>query len=273
MTYNPIQPHHLFSEDYSEKIKCTETVIPELSDVLICMWESFSVDLTGSVADVIVPDGCIDLIVNVLDKSIFYSGISMLTDEQTNFNFITTFPEHYFGFRLKPGAFLALTGMQATVAMDRPTPLEEIDPHFDKARFFEMEISQMKQFTIDYLAQLAKNVRKSDYIQLFEHLYLKKFATTEQLYAHMELSPRQVQRQFKKHYGLTPQMVISVIKFQHCLKILLDQPSDRAHLVENYYDQSHFINEFKKNIGLTPVEFIKLCQLRKASFLSNTKPI
>jgi len=267
MIYSPLQPHHLFSEDYSEKIKCTETIIPELSDVLICMWESFSVDFTGSVADIIVADGCIDLVVNVLDKSIFYSGMS-----KTNFNFISTFPEHYFGFRLKPGAFLALTGTQATIAMDRPTPLEEIDPYFDKDSFFEMEISQMKQFLINYLAQLAKNVRKSDYIQLFEHLYTKKFSTTEQLYNYMELSPRQVQRQFKKHYGLTPQMIISVIKFQHCLKVLLEQPAHRDHLVDNYYDQSHFINEFKKNIGLTPVEFIKLSKSRKASLLSSTNP-
>jgi len=265
--YKPLQPHQLFNENYEERIKDTEMTIPELADVLICMWESVSIDMTGSIIDIIVADGCIDLVVNVLDKSVFYSGMS-----KTNFNFISTFPEHYFGFRLKPGAFLALTGMQATVAMDRPTPLEEIDSHFDKDRFFELEVQEMKQFLISYLMRLAKNVRKSDFIQLFEHLYIKNFSTTEQLFDYMKTSPRQVQRQFKKHYGLTPQRVISVIKFQHCLKVLLEQPTHRNDLVECYYDQSHFINEFKKHIGLTPVEFIKLSQLRKVSLLSNTKP-
>ena len=265
--YRPLQPHQLFNENFEEKIKHTETTVPELSDVLICMWESISVDITGSLVDVIVADGCIDLVVNVLDKSIFYSGMS-----ETNFNFISIFPEHYFGFRLKPGAFWALTGSCATVAMDRPMPLEEIDPHFGKDGFFKMKVPQMKQFLISYLVNLVKNIRKSDYIQLFDHLHKKKFSTTEQLFDYMALSPRQVQRQFKKHYGLTPQMVISVIKFQHCLKVLLEQPINRSHLIENYYDQSHFINDFKKNIGLTPVEFIKFSKLRKVSLLSNTKP-
>jgi len=266
--YQPLQPHHLFNENYEEKIKCTETTLPELSDILICMWESVAVDITGGIVDVIVADSCIDLVVNVLDKSIFYSGMS-----KTNFNFISMFPEHYFGFRLKPGAFFALTGLEATVAMDNILPLGEVDLHFNEDKFFEMEIPEMQQFLINYLLRLARNVRKSNYIQLFEHLYTQRFSTTELLYDYMELSPRQIQRQFKKHYGLTPQMVISVIKFQHCLKVLSEQPSDRNHLIENYYDQSHFINEFKKNIGLTPVEFIKFSKLRKVSLLSNTKPI
>ena len=266
--YRPSQPQHLFNEAYKEKLKYTETVIPALSDVLICLWESVSEDIIGSIIDVIVADGCIDLIVNVLDKSIFYCGMS-----QTNFNAIATFPEHYFGFRLKPGAFLALTGLESTVAMDNILPLDEVYCHFDKASFFEMTVPEMKQFLINYLMHLAKNVRKSDYIQLFEHLYIQKFSTTELLYDYMELSPRQIQRQFKKHYGLTPQMVISIIKFQHCLNVLLEHPSDRAHLIENYYDKSHFINAFKKNIGLTPVEFITLSKKRSVSLLSNTKSI
>jgi len=264
--YKPLQPHHLFNEGYEEKIKYTETSVPELSDILICMWESVAINIMGSLVDVIIVDGCIDLIVNVRSKSIYYCGMS-----KTDFNFISRFPEHYFGFRLKPGAFFALTGIHATEAMDTILPLEKIDLNFDKIEFFELEIPEMKEFLIDYLTRLAKNVRKADYIQLFEYLYTQKFQTTEILYDYIELSPRQIQRQFKKHYGLTPQMVLSIIKFQHCLNVLLSRPAQRGNLTEHYYDQSHFIKEFKKNIGLTPVEFIKLSQLRKTSLLSNTK--
>lgn len=265
--YRPLQPHHLFNEDYEQKVKYIESTIPELSDVLICMWESISADISGSFVDVIVADGCIDLIVNVLDKSIFYCGMS-----KTDFNFVSAFPEHYFGFRLKPGAFFALTNLQATFAMDRPLLLEKVDIQFNRDSFFEMTVPEMKKFLINYLAKLAKNIRKSDYIQLFDYMYTHNFPTTQLLYDNMTLSRRQIQRQFKKHYALTPQMVISVIKFQHCLNTLLEQPFDKDHLVQNYYDQSHFINEFKKNIGLTPLEFIKLSKLRKVSLLSNTKP-
>ncbi len=40
--YQPIQPHHLFQQSYEEKIDYRETVLPDLADVLVCMWESIA---------------------------------------------------------------------------------------------------------------------------------------------------------------------------------------------------------------------------------------
>ena len=266
--YQPLQPHQIFNEGFEEKIRYTQTLVPQLKNVLTCLWESTSIAEEGTLNDVIVADGCIDLIVNVIDQTIFFSGLS-----RTNFHFTSTFPEHFFGFRLRPGAFFALTGIEAAKAMNQPIPFSDINPRFDFTAFWTFETIKMKQILINYLYNLAKNIRKSDYIQLFEALYQKKFPTTEILFDYLGVSPRQVQRQFKKHYGLTPQMVISVIKFQHCLKVLVESPSERIQLSGHYYDQSHFINEFKKNIGLTPLEFIKLNKTRKISFISTDSNI
>lgn len=263
--YQPIQPHHLFHQAYEEKIHYKETVLPDLADVLVCMWESISFDFSGTVKDVIIADGCIDLIVNVLEQSIFYTGSS-----KTDFNFITRFPEHYIGFRLKPGAFFALTGREATEAMDQVLFIEEVATDFDTTHFFTLTIEEMKETLIGYLTDLAKLNSSTEYIRLFEELYIKKLPFPQALYEYMRLSPRHVQRLFKKHYGLTPQLALSTIKFHHSLTTLLKQPSDRRELVGNYYDQSHFINEFKKNIGLTPSEFVELSEQRKMSLLSNT---
>lgn len=263
--YQPIQPHHLFHQAYEEKIHYKETVLPDLADVLVCMWESISFDFSGKVKDVIIADGCIDLIVNVLEESVFYTGSS-----KTDFNFITRFPEHYIGFRLKPGAFFALTGREATEAMDQVLFIEEVATDFDTTHFFTLTIEEMKETLIGYLTDLAKLNSSTEYIQLFEELYIKKLPSPQALYEYMRLSPRHVQRLFKKHYGLTPQLALSTIKFHHSLTTLLKQPSDRRELVGNYYDQSHFINEFKKNIGLTPIEFVELSEQRKMSLLSNT---
>ncbi|MDB7088406.1 hypothetical protein IGJ19_000955 [Enterococcus sp. DIV1368b] len=43
--YQPIQPHHLFQQSYEEKIDYRETVLPDLADVLVCMWESIAKDI------------------------------------------------------------------------------------------------------------------------------------------------------------------------------------------------------------------------------------
>ena len=46
--YQPIQPHHLFHQAYEEKIHYKETVLPDLADVLVCMWESIAIDFSGT---------------------------------------------------------------------------------------------------------------------------------------------------------------------------------------------------------------------------------
>lgn len=82
-----------------------------------------------------------------------------------------------------------------------------------------------------------------------------------ELAVNMAKSTRQTQRLFLKHYGLTPKMILSVIRFQRSLEILLDiggsnrKPADIDCL--GYYDQPHLIKEIKKNIGITPVELLK----------------
>lgn len=154
--------------------------------------------------------------------------------------------------------------------MDQVLFIEEVATDFDTTHFFTLTIEEMKETLIGYLTDLAKLNSSTEYIQLFEKLYIKKLPSPQALYEYMRLSPRHVQRLFKKHYGLTPQLALSTIKFHHSLTTLLKQPSDRRELVGNYYDQSHFINEFKKNIGLTPSEFVELSEQRKMSLLSNT---
>ena len=260
--YQPLQPHQIFNDGFEEKIAYTQHHVPQLNDVLTCLWESISIPQEGTLNDVIVADGCIDLIVNVVDQTIYFTGLS-----RTNFHFTSTFPEHFFGFRLRPGAFFALTGIEAAKAMDNPIPFSEVHPSFDFTGFWTFKPTEMKQVLTHYLANLAKSIRSTDYIQLFEVMNKKNFPTTEVLFDYLGYSPRQVQRQFKKHYGLTPQMVISVIKFQHCLTVLAENPEERTLLADHYYDQSHFINEFKKNLGLTPLEFINLNKTRKIPFL------
>lgn len=264
--YNPLQPHNVFSDQHDQFVIYKETKLKELMDIVICMWESETLKDIVTEKDAIIVDGCIDLIVDITNRSIFYCGMS-----KTEFNYRPKYPEKYIGFRFKPGAFVALTGLDASAAMDDYLPLQQVDKDFNKQSFFNLDYEEMKKFIIHYLLKKKMKIKNYEYIYLFDYLYECKFASTKELYEHLKLSPRQVQRQFKKHYGLTPQMVLSVIKFQHSLINLTLDPTSREELVDHYYDQSHFINEFKKNIGLTPLEFIHISKKRKESQLSNTQ--
>lgn len=63
---------------------------------------------------------------------------------------------------------------------------------------------------------------------------------------------------FYKNFGLSPQMVLCILRFQKCLKSLTIDKINPVNVMNmsNYYDQSHFINDFKRNIGLTPLELV-----------------
>jgi len=259
--YKPIQPHHLLSQEFPEKIKYTETVIPELSDVLVYMWESeYYPDVTSTFLETYLADGCMALVVSVVDKSIVWGGFS-----QTFFDMEEPVYEKYLAFKFKPGAFYAMTGTPTSLIMDVMTPIDQIDKNFDTVSFFEKDYEQMKAFLTSYLIKLATNIKSTEYIELFDRINDKHTQNTKELYDFIKLSPRQVQRQFKNHYGLTPQMILSIIKFQHCVAELLHERSNRTDLSNLYYDQSKFTNEFKKHLGITPVEFVNLNKMRKAS--------
>lgn len=72
------------------------------------------------------------------------------------------------------------------------------------------------------------------------------------------VSRRQLARKFSSDIGLSPKQLSKTIRLQATLKALLkNKPTSLTDLAyENeYYDQAHFIKDFKEFTGLTPKEF------------------
>jgi AraC-like DNA-binding protein len=66
---------------------------------------------------------------------------------------------------------------------------------------------------------------------------------------------------FRQQTGLTPKSYQRVRRFQSVLQILhIDSDTDGASLSTScgYYDQAHFIHDFKHFSGLTPTEYARL---------------
>lgn len=72
------------------------------------------------------------------------------------------------------------------------------------------------------------------------------------------VSRRQLARKFSSAIGLSPKQLAKTIRIQSTLKVLLNEEitslTDLAYKNE-YFDQAHFIKEFKEFTGLTPKEF------------------
>lgn len=251
--YYPIQIPYILSKEFSESIKYSEEILPIYNDFIICLWEMQPIsDIKKSVENIIITDACIDIVVNFEKKAIGFAGMS-----KTDFNFTINTPASFMGIRFKPGAFYAITGISADKIMDNFLPLTDFDKNFDANLFFSLNFSEAKEFLINYAGNLIKNNRDNKFVEFFDKLDDDIPDSVSVLFEKLCLSPRQCQRIFQKNFGLSPQMILCILRFQKCLKTMLAEKSSKNIMkISNYYDQPHFINDFKKNIGLTPLELL-----------------
>ena len=73
------------------------------------------------------------------------------------------------------------------------------------------------------------------------------------------ITSRYLNKLLFQHTGLTPIAYNKIRRFQHSLKLVAknDQPLTSIAYDAGYFDQSHFIKEFKSFTGLTPSAYVK----------------
>lgn len=70
---------------------------------------------------------------------------------------------------------------------------------------------------------------------------------------HYGKSGRQLQRYFKKYVGISPKQFISLIRFKALYKeVVIGEEELHRFFDFGYYDQTHFIKDFKAQLGITP---------------------
>ncbi|MFK8037372.1 MAG: DUF6597 domain-containing transcriptional factor [Crocinitomicaceae bacterium] len=70
---------------------------------------------------------------------------------------------------------------------------------------------------------------------------------------------RQLERNFRKQIGVSPKQLGKVIRLQTALKMLLNKKSENLTDIaykSEYFDQAHFIKDFKEFTGINPKRFL-----------------
>lgn len=129
-----------------------------------------------------------------------------------------------------------------------------LDAGDDAAMARQAEIALAKQLPDrDSQAELAAHIVeevKND----------RSIIKVEQLSMHCGLSIRQLQRLFRKYIGVSPKWVIKRFRLQEAAERLEQENSEEwANLAIElgYFDQAHFIKDFKSVIGQSPVAYRK----------------
>jgi methylphosphotriester-DNA--protein-cysteine methyltransferase len=224
----------------------------------------------------IIPDGSIEMTFNLGDKikryisetNYIFNDNAMVMGQRTKSYYIEpTGHVDTFAICFYPHGFANFISTPLFNLVDKETPIEEL---FDKVEsvLLTQNISQAihTQHRIEIIeAFLLKKLNEASTIETIvkttvDVLLSTKGSTPINVILKDDLDKRrQLERYFKKQIGLSPKQLGKVIRLQATLQMMLSRTttsmSDVAYEHE-YFDQAHFIKDFKEFVGITPKEFL-----------------
>ncbi|MBT1705139.1 AraC family transcriptional regulator [Chryseosolibacter indicus] len=249
---------------------------PHLESLIKCYW-TLEVPPHGDYQkQLIIPDGCIEMIFILGDdvrrytskKKFIIQPRELVLGQITEPFFIE--PTGYvnsFAVRFYPYGFANFVLMPIRKLANRETPLEvlfgnsaqELAQKIRKATDTRKRIKIVEAFLLNKLKDKAiiDNVVKST----IDAMLLTKGSTTINSILKNSLGKRrQIERRFVEKVGISPKKLGKVIRLQAVLKMLLNRKSEKLTRIaydNEYYDQAHFIKDFKEFTGTTPKAFLQ----------------
>lgn len=236
-------------------------VVPHiaLQKTIYCYWELKTLQpLSTDFIYRVVADGCIDILFELdKPKNNFVTGLSTSYIE---FPLAPSF--HYLGIRFLPTGFPRLFNIRASELTNRFEELHALAPEvadFIAGEFDEsMSLSEITPKLDDFFLKLqAQNSLEVDgrFFQAFETILANHGNVSIEKGLDTGISPRQLRRLFEFYVGDSAKTFSKIVRFQ---QLLLAKPSatrlrkEKLFYDVGYYDQAHFIKEFKTLFGTTP---------------------
>ncbi|SIN96740.1 AraC family transcriptional regulator [Chitinophaga niabensis] len=246
--YLPVQPG---PEHPAEGVGYQE-ILPDvrLQDYIYCYWQlKTRYPLTSPFHYRVIADGCMDVYFELEEPDKSY--VMGFTNSFVEFELAKTF--NYVGVRFFPSMFPQLYKISAAGLSNRAECLENVLPAVAKflADSFSADLSpeNLKALLDEHFLRHVSNIRIDADSRLYESIerILQNGGTMSvEKELPQGISVRQLRRLFEFYIGDTPKEFSRVVRFQKTLQA----PED--YLNAGYYDQAHFIKEFKHLYGLTP---------------------
>lgn len=255
--YHPVQPTVKQSADnvlYTEWLPHTS-----LQPCIYCYWQLKTLrPLAEAFNYRVVADGCIDIYFELSNPAENY--VMGFCKKFTQFPLGNSF--NYVGVRFLPTMFPQLFSINAMELSNRYEHLENVVPHLSGyiSNHFNntQQQDEIKHLLDDFfIGQLTRTSFDNDN-RLYDAIgiILKESGLIDiEKDLDTGISSRQLRRLFEYYIGDTPKTFSKVVRFQHILKAKPSAQSLRKNKLffdAGYYDQSHFIKEFKNFYGVTP---------------------
>lgn len=255
--YQPVQPT---VKQSAELVTYQEFVPdPRLQSMIYCYWRlTTTATLQEPFFYRVVADGCIDIFFEMQRPS--ENFVMGFCKKYTEFPLENSFD--YVGVRFLPTMFPQLFKIDASELSNRYESLAAVVP--ETARFiathFEagLPVAAIKSIFDGYFLDLLPNMRFESDARFYQALaiILQNFGVLNiEKDLDTGLSPRQLRRLFEFYVGASAKTFSQVVRFQNILRAKPSQQSLKENKLfydTGYYDQAHFIKEFKNFYGLTP---------------------
>lgn len=246
----------------------------DLRTLVKCYWTIESPEEENPQRQTIIPDGCMEMIFHYGDfyKQYKADGSRMVQPRCFVIGQLTkpleieaTGETGIFAVRFYPEGFLPFATMPIKEMENKAVSLKKlfgtdgltIEKAILNANAASERINHIEAFLLKRLVSV-ETIDKVIKSTIETILTTNGQLSIEELSKQLNINRRQLERKLSTAIGLSPKQLSKTIRLQTTLKMLIEKKftSLTALAYEGaYYDQAHFIRDFKEFTGLTPKEF------------------
>lgn len=249
-----------------------------LKPYIRCFWGSFHPLLPSgknkqrSHSTIIIPDGCMDIVVDINHISNTLSAAFCGINDAPFHTVVTTkaATTSTFGIRFY---FWAVPLFADTTMRDALNTFIDVDNYFYDFRkkltdillakpSIMGRIAAMENYLLSCL-QASRPMNPNILNALYYILKTKGLISIPALCAKITISQRHLERLFTEFIGASPKKISDIVRFQMIWQdMYYSRNRNFGDLAYHYQfaDQSHFINNFKKYAGRTPLEALQYAE-------------
>ncbi|WDV46452.1 helix-turn-helix transcriptional regulator [Clostridiaceae bacterium M8S5] len=206
------------------------------------------------------PDGCFDIVVDIyIYKDINTVTLSGIWDEIVKIDLLKDIKT--VGVRFYPNSLdvffnLTLAEIKNTTTKYKIGMLKNNDLLDIGILYTSNDIHEIISFYDIYFLSLINEFKANSPFSFVHEIDTN--SGVKQLADKIPMSTRQLNRLFQQKFGVTTKRYINIIRFIKAKKMLIEGENNIKIAHEcGYYDQSHFIKEFKKYTQKKPTEYLK----------------
>jgi AraC-like DNA-binding protein len=247
---------------------------PDLSLFIRCYWTLDAPKETKPHKQRIIPDGCVEMIFHYGDlyKQYLEDGSSILQPRCFVFGQVTrpldiepTGKTGIFAVRFNPDGFIPFATKPLGTMENKAVALAELfgndglllESNILAAKTTDERVKIVEMFLNGRVgsAESIDRIIKTTIAAMFT---LNGQLSVSEISKEMNVNRRQLQRRFSLVIGLSPKQLSKIIRLQAVIKLLMsDEQGSLTDIAYegNYYDQAHFIKDFKEFTGVSPKQF------------------